>query len=129
MSSVRGWDVIGGVLCNVLWVVCCVLCVGCAVCQLGLVNPLPPGGPAPSTYVVCQHLGTFGIPSLSVSAPIRVRTSLGRACVTLPTTFQQCFPANTPTTLFVMPVLGVVGATELTSSHVHVTIYRDHKGR
>ena len=114
-----------------LCVVCfmCWLCVGCAACQLGLVNPLPPGGPVPSTYVVCQYLGTAGIPDSRDGFPVRLRTSLGRACVTMPTTFQQCFPANTLTTLFVMPVLAVAGASELNSCNVHVAAYRDHKGR
>ena len=62
--------------------------------QCGLLDPLSP--PGPTLFVVCHHLGTFGVSSLEAGSRIRVQLRIGRAHITQPSMFVPPTP-NTHT--------------------------------
>ncbi len=121
--------------CTVLAFLVCLLaclrarCIVCAmlVPQIGLSNPL--SGAGPSTYVVCQHLGTFGIATLQANAAMRVKASVGRASVEQSTKYMQSFPTNSPSTLFILPMATTKRSTDTSAVMLHVVVLSGNSGR
>ena len=91
--------------------------------QFCLVDPLTRSGP--NLFVVCQHLGAFGVEGLPPGSRIVVTMAVGRAVVTLPTVYQQTHAAGEPSTLFVLPIMTLTGNTDLSTSFLHVALYRE----
>ena len=91
--------------------------------QFCLVDPLTRSGP--NLFVVCQHLGAFGVEGLPPGSRIVVTMAVGRAVVALPTVYQQTHAAGEPSTLFVLPIMTLTGNTDLSTSFLHVALYRE----
>ena len=79
--------------------------------------------PGPTSFVTCQYLGAIGMTPARFGDKLRAQASVGRAMATLPIKLQQSFPANTPSTLFVLPSTCTARTTDLASGWLHVVVY------
>ena len=95
--------------------------------QAALLNPLV--APGPTMFLTAHHLGTFGVSSLRAGAPIVVKVSVGRASVSMASTYQKSFANASERSLFILPTTSTSKHTDVSTLAMHVVLYRGKNSR